>query len=144
MNRRDLVLATLASAEGRSFTPVQIQKAIFLITRNVPGLIDQGLPFDFSPYDYGPFDQSVYIEIEGLRRDGCAIVAPSGSGRWDTYAASDVGVAQGANLMSRLPPNISSYTRTITEWVRAQSFRDLVKSIYEAYPEMKANSIFKG
>jgi len=144
MNRRDLVLATLASAEGRPFTPVQIQKAIFLLTRNVPGLIDQGPGFDFVPYDYGPFDQSVYIEADFLRYEGLAVVSPAENGRWSTYAASDIGTARGKGLLERLPTNISDYIRTIAEWTRARSFRDLVKSIYEAYPEMKANSIFRG
>jgi hypothetical protein len=32
----------------------------------------------------------------------------------------------------------------VSDWVRAQSFNSLVKAIYDAYPEMKVNSIFRG
>lgn len=144
MHRRDLLLAVLASAEGRAFTPVQLQKSVFLICRNVPSLINSGPTFNFTPYDYGPFDPSVYTEAESLALSGQAIIAPSASGRWSTYAASDIGVARGRALIAELQANIQDYIRRISEWVRSQSFRDLVKSIYDAYPEMKVNSVFRG
>ena len=51
MNRGDIVLAMLASADGRTFSPVQIQKAIFLVSRNLPSIFDEGE--EFSP-DYSP------------------------------------------------------------------------------------------
>ena len=54
INRKELVLATLAAADGARFTPVQLQKAIFLLDRNLPAdLLDT--KFGFVPYDYGPF-----------------------------------------------------------------------------------------
>jgi hypothetical protein len=67
MNRRDLVLAILAAAEGRAYTPVQIQKAVFVICDQLPHLIDDGPRFNFAPYDYGPFDGDVYTEIAMLQ-----------------------------------------------------------------------------
>jgi hypothetical protein len=51
MTRGDLVLALLAAAEGRSYTPVQLQKAAFLATTNLEGLVDNGPAFHFVPYD---------------------------------------------------------------------------------------------
>jgi uncharacterized protein len=144
MNRRDLLLVVLASAEGRSFTPVQLQKSVFLISRNVPSLIDSGPTFNFTPYDYGPFDPSVYSEAVVLQLSGHVVIAPSASGRWSTYAASDAGVARGRALLAGLEANIQDYIRRISDWVRSLSFRDLVKSIYDAYPAMKENSVFRG
>src|SRR5258708_4475977 len=61
MDRRELVLALLASSEGRQYTPAQLQKAAFLVTRNMPQIV-QGTGFHFVPYDYGPFDSDVYNE----------------------------------------------------------------------------------
>ena len=77
MNPRDLVLAILAAAEGRPYTPVQIQKAIFIICDQFPSLIDAGPGFHFEPYDYGPFDSDVYSELAQLQRSGDAVIAPS-------------------------------------------------------------------
>jgi hypothetical protein len=144
MDRRDLVLAMLASAEGRPYTPVQIQKAIFLVCENLPKVIDGGPSFTFAPYDYGPFDSNVYAEAETLQALGCAVIAPSPYGRWNTYAASDDGLNRGRQILDGLDEPTRKYLKDTSEWVRRQSFSGLVRSIYEAYPRMRANSIFRG
>jgi hypothetical protein len=142
MNRRDLVLAILSSSDGRPYTPAQLQKAVFLIARRMPRIID-GPAFNFVPYDYGPFDSDVYSEAESLRRENEVIIAPSGVGRWNTYAASESGLNRGRTLLDRLDGPARTYLHEVSSWVRSQSFSSLVKSIYEAYPEMRANSIFR-
>lgn len=143
MNRRDLLLATMAAAQGGHFTPVQIQKAMFLVTRNLPFLIDEGPEFDFVPYDYGPFDRNVYVEAENLRDSNEAIIAPSPYGRWSTYAATLQGSERGQCILAQLDPEIMRYIVDVTNWVRAQSFGPLVKAIYDQYPEMRRNSVFR-
>jgi uncharacterized protein len=143
MNRLDLVLAILAAADGRPYTPVQIQKAVFLICDEFPELIDDGPEFHFEPYDYGPFDSDVYDEISRLENAGFADIAPSAYGNWNTYAASDEGVKVGRRLLGRLNADAGHYVERVSAWVRSLSFPRLVKSIYEAYPHMRANSIFK-
>ena len=145
MNRRDLVLAILSAADGRTYSPVQIQKAVFLVCEHFGEVIDDGPAFDFQPYDYGPFDSDVYSEIEALRRAGEAVIAPSANGNWNTYAASDAGIERSnAILHGILNDETSNYIFAISNWVRSLSFKSLVKSIYEAYPQMRANSIFRG
>jgi hypothetical protein len=143
MDRRELVLAVLASSEGRPYTPAQLQKAVFLVTRNMGRLVD-GPAFNFVPYDYGPFDSNVYAEAEALRQAGAVAIAPSGVGRWNTYAATEAGAARGKALLAQLDGPAQQYLREVSNWVRAQSFSSLVKAIYDAYPEMRANSIFRG
>ncbi|HTQ83753.1 MAG TPA: hypothetical protein VMI47_10845 [Pseudolabrys sp.] len=143
MDRGDLVLAILAAADGRPYTPVQIQKAVFVICDQFPDLIDDGPGFNFEPYDYGPFDSDVYSEISALDARGEAIIAPSGIGNWNTYAASDYGLARGRALLDEMGRQ-GKYVQKISDWVRSMSFSQLVKSIYEAYPDMRANSIFRG
>jgi uncharacterized protein len=145
MNRRDLVLAILAAAEGRPYMPVQIQKAVFIICDHLPGLIDDGPGFNFQPYDYGPFDSDVYDELQRLARSGEVVIAPAASGNWSTYAASDAGVERGGDLLyGGMTTEQTGYVQRVSAWVRSLSFRSLVRSIYEAYPEMRANSIFRG
>jgi hypothetical protein len=144
MDRRELLLAVLAAGGGRAFQPAQIQKAVFLITTNLPHLIHNGPRYNFQAYNYGPFDRNVYVEAEHLRDEGAALIAPSANGRWMTYAASDTGINRGQHILSRLTLKSRRYVGSVAGWVLAQSFGSLVKSIYDAYPEMKENSIFQG
>jgi uncharacterized protein len=143
MDRRELVLALLAAADGRPYTPVQLQKAVFLVTRNMPHIV-QGPGFQFAPYDYGPFDSDVYNEALALRLADQAAIAPSPVGRWNTYSATESGVKNGRAVLEALPAPAQKYLREVSAWVRSQSFSSLVKSIYDTYPEMRANSIFRG
>jgi hypothetical protein len=138
MQRSEAILAILASAQGRPLTPVQLQKAAFLLDRN--GL---ALGFHFVPYDYGPFDRSVYDEASSLAQDGLAAINPAQWGRWNVYSATPEGVEAGERVLDSLPPNHAAYVREVVEWVRKQSFASLVKSIYQQYPEMRANSVFQ-
>ena len=143
MNRRDLLLAILSASNGQPYQPVQIQKAVFLVSRNLPGVVNDGPGFAFAPYDYGPFDSLVYSEAEALQREGLATVVPAASG-WRTYAVSQDGLGPGRALLESLPEIQRDYIVNVSEWVRKLGFADLVKSIYEAYPEQRVNSVFQG
>jgi hypothetical protein len=142
MTRKEVLLAVLAAARG-TFTPAQLQKGAFLVARNVPALVTNGPPFDFKPYDYGPFDRAVYDEASALQAEGLADISPSGWGRWNIYSASEEGVKRGEEILARMSDPHRKYVTETAGWVRAQSFTGLVKSIYKAYPEMRANSIFR-
>ena len=144
MHRRELLLVTLATAKGRPFQPAQIQKALFLVSTNLPQLTDPDESYNFLPYNYGPFDHNVYADAEDLQTEGAAVIAPSANGRWRTYAASEAGLVRGERLLATLDRDSRTYIDDVVRWVLAQSFGSLVKSIYEAYPEMKENSIFQG
>lgn len=139
MQPSETILAILASANGRPLTPVQLQKAAFLLDRNG---VASG--FQFRPYDYGPFDRTVYDEASVLAERGLVSINPAQWGRWNVYAATEEGIDAGRALLERLPPNHAAYVRDVVEWVSNQSFASLVKSIYQQYPEMKENSIFQG
>jgi uncharacterized protein len=143
MNRRDALLGILGAADGRSFSPVQIQKAAFLVDRNLPEIFDANSRFDFEPYDYGPFDRDVYIEINALEMQGLASLSKA-IGRFTEYSATDQGVERANEILDALPDHQSDYIRRVVDWVRSLSFARLVKSIYEEYPDMRANSIFQG
>lgn len=143
MRRSEAVLAVLASANGATLSPAQLQKAAFLLARNIPDVFDAGQAFNFAAYDYGPFDRAVYDEAQMLQLQGLAQINQAPNGRWKVYAASPHGVASGQAVLQRLAPDRRDYIQRVVEWVRQQSFTSLVKSIYTAYPEMRANSIFQ-
>jgi uncharacterized protein len=141
MRRRDVTLMVLASADGQSFTPVQIQKALFLLSREASELFDKGSRYTFTPYDYGPFDRAVYLDIDELAAEGKAAVSNDQLRR---FAATATGLEQGRKALSKLGANEQKYVREVVDFVRRLSFADLVTAIYRKYPEMKANSVFVG
>jgi hypothetical protein len=140
MQPRDFALAGLAGTQGR-LTPVQIQKLLFLLDRNIGQQLG-GSGFAFQPYHYGPFDRRVYTTLEALRNEGLTVIdEPVGGMR--TYGLTDAGRAAAATIFATLPANFRTYISQVQQFVRSQSFAGLVSSIYQAYPEMKANSVFQ-
>lgn len=141
MNKRELLLVAFGAGAKHEHTPVQVQKLLFLIDRNVGARID-GPVFNFAPYDYGPFDASVYEVLRELEGDGLVSSSESTRG-WKRHALTDKGVAEGERLAQGIDPVVIDYIKRASEFVRSLSFSDLVSAVYKAYPEMKANSVFR-
>lgn len=142
MDKQSLLLAALSAGGSYQHTPVQIQKLVFLIERNVAG--DLGGPsFEFKAYDYGPFDSSIYEILRELETRGLAVSSPTTRG-WKKYQLTESGLAEGQGLLNGFPKRAADYVRSVSEFVRRLSFAELVSSVYKAYPEMKANSVFRG
>ena len=141
MERRDFVLAAMSPAGTSPFTPVQVQKLLFLLDRNVSEQI-RGPYFRFEPYDYGPFDRSVYIELDSLQHDGLIeIHEPLHSGP-RTYRLTHQGHEKGEAFHGKLPTVAQLYVKAAVDYVRSLTFAQLVAAIYQAYPEMRENSVF--
>jgi uncharacterized protein YwgA len=142
MDRDQVVLAALAAAgQNANFTPVQVQKLFFLLDREATHLLG-GPHFVFTAYDYGPFDRTVYDQIEELSARGLAEV--QNTGRYRRYSLTPAGLSQGNAILSSLNTGTRGYMSEVAQWVRKLSFEQLVASIYRRYPEMKANSVFRG
>jgi len=107
-----------------------------LLDRNVANQIG-GPHFNFQPYDYGPFDAAVYRELEVLQRKGLVNIANYGSRR--TYELTAAGQRAGEGVLGTMPGELSNYIAQVATWVRRLSFAQLVGSIYQQYPEMRAN-----
>jgi uncharacterized protein YwgA len=142
MNRDNLVLAALAAGGvGASYSPVQVQKLLFLLDREVAALTG-GPHFDFQPYDYGPFDSGVYAAIEGLRSRGSAEIVTTGYYR--RYLLTEEGFKAGILQLDLMDPKLKDYIQQLVKWIRSLSFNQLVAAIYNRYPDMKVNSVFRG
>ena len=140
MKREDVLLAVLSVAGNASYSPAQLQKTMFLLSQNLPGLFETG--YHFAPYDYGPFDVEVYKDSESLQREGLASITRSTKGNWKIYGVTDEGRQRGQVQLRSLPESQQKYIVDVSQWVLKQDFASLVKSIYKAYPNMRVNSIF--
>ena len=142
MTQRDFVLASLAAAGCEYFTPVQLQKFLFLLDRNIGPLLG-GSGFSFQPYHYGPFDSDVYRALERLRDEDLAEITES-PGRLRAYRLTDRGREAGEALAREtLDGRSREYMAAVGRLVRSLPFSSLVSSIYKAYPDMKVNSVFQ-
>lgn len=142
--RQELVLAALAAGDTNSeLSPVQAQKLFFLIDQNVAGTIG-GQQFNFEPYDYGPFDSAVYSDLDLLSSADEGMVEIVRNGRYRTYRLTEKGRLFGVQKLSEIDAGASDYFGRAKDWVKGLSFQGLVKAIYQAYPAMRAKSIFRG
>lgn len=142
-DRNDVVLAVLAASSGEPYSPVQLQKSLFLVDRTLGQRIG-GPYFDFQPYDYGPFDASVYDTTSDLSSEGLVEIRRDPDTPVRKYLVTPVGLESGNKILAELDPDICQYLTKLSKWVRAQTFSSLVSSIYRKYPEMKENSVFRG
>ena len=129
--------AMAAGGPGAIYDPVQIQKLLFLVDREIPEEVG-GPHFRFVPYHYGPFDEKVYGILQLLERKGQVTVDRTGA--YPCYALTDLGLKEGLGILRTLAPAVSHYLTQAADWVRRLSFSQLLRDIYARYPDMATNS----
>jgi uncharacterized phage-associated protein len=143
VQKRDWTLLVIGAAGGKKVSPVQLQKALFLVSKTLkPKQRQTSTFYRFKAYDYGPFCSEVYSDAEALKEAGLvSITCQEFSFRH--YAATDDGQKKAQELRGELDPEVAAYLDDLVLWVRSLSFVQLVQAIYKMYPAMKANSIFQ-
>ena len=140
MDRRDWLLAAIATAGDRGLTPIQIQKAMFLLKKEAPDYVGERF-YDFVPYNYGPFSSVIYGDVDGLVFAGAVLESPSG--RYSVYRATESGQERAAASLERIDKRARQYLETMVSWVSNVDFRQLLRSIYAKYPEYAEKSVFR-
>lgn len=139
IGRPQVILAAMAGGgPGASFFPVQLQKLLFLIDREIPEGVN-GPHFRFIPHHYGPFDQEIYIEIKALMRTGAVDV--DDEKRHPQYFLTDAGWQAGTHVLQGLSEAAARYVREAAGWVRTLTFPQLLRAIYAYCPAMAVNSV---
>ncbi len=141
MNKREMVLAMLAvCGEDVEFSPVQVQKGLFLIDEEAEDLLGRKL-FDFIPYSFGPFDHTIYLDLENLERE--KLVEVRRTDKLRKFVLTPKGFEKGTAALGKLKPEAAEYLKEVAVWVRSMNFHQLVAAIYKIYPGMRKNSIFQ-
>ncbi len=144
MTPQDWTLLVIAAASGKPVQPVQLQKALFLISRGLNAQQRQTDAFyEFTPYDYGPFSSDVYRDAEALEESGFVKIVRPPETRYREYSVTATGMERAQELRRSLGAPAAGYLQRVVDFVRALSFNALVSAIYKAYPEMRANSVFQ-
>lgn len=123
MKREKLLLAMLATANGQTFEPVHVQKAMFLLARAHEGLFDDDSRYNFTPYDYGPFDSQVYVDAEYLHNEGLASIQSAPDYGFKFYGATPKGLVTGTRILEDLGQEAAAIIRRISTSVRSCTLR---------------------
>lgn len=124
-------------------SPVQIQKAMFLMAKEAEREVGRGF-YRFKPYNYGPFDAAIYDDLEELARTDLVAIEISPNRRWHSYSVTAAGRQRSAEIRESAKAETLEFLKRVVEWVCARSFSSLVRAIYEKYPEYRTNSVFVG
>jgi hypothetical protein len=138
----DWNLLVLAAAAGSPLSPAQHQKALFLLSRDLPPAALGGQPYDFAAEAYGPFDAAVFADAARLAEGGLAVMTRARGG-WAEYAATPRGIEEAKAIRGRLDPAVVAHVEAVVAWARSLSFPGLIRSILDAFPEMKVNCVFQ-
>jgi len=142
VTRKDWTLLAIRAARRGGLSPVQLQKTLFLLGKEIPEQVGTQF-YNFKPYNYGPFDQAVYADADRLSAEGYVDIVQRSGESWKTYTITRDGEIK-ASYLDLEAGEVRSYVDQLVEWVQQQNFQQLVRAIYAKYPEMRANSVFQG
>jgi hypothetical protein len=138
VDRQDIMLLIADGADGSyPLDPIRLMKGCFIVDQIGPAEW-KGL-FAFEPYDYGPFDSSVYRARDALVGKDLLLRYPAG--RYSQYAISEAGRERAAMLASSMDKPAADWLRNIGHWVTSKSFTELLREIYERFPDYATKSI---
>jgi len=142
MEKKEIILSALAAGNCNIHTPVQIQKLLFLIDKNVATSIG-GPFFHFQPYSYGPFDKQICDLLGLLIQEGDVETIRNPYLKWVKYRLTPQGQKKGEEILNSIDNGARGYIVKLSEFVRSLNFTELVSAIYKEYPEMRVNSVFQ-
>lgn len=132
------MLCFIALPEGKTnvLSPIQIMKGMFLIKQelNVSNF------YEFKPYLYGPCSLEVYEDIQRFVEENLILLLPSIRG-WKLYTISSKGMEKFKAISKTMDEEFLENMRRIKKIVMEKSFIELLKYVYEKYPEFAINSI---
>jgi len=143
MSRKDWLLLVIGAARGELLSPVQLQKSMFLLKEDQGDAVGQYF-YEFVPYAYGPFCVDLYRDAEELEQEGLVSIHLNRSGRWREYRVTPEGRELAKNLRAQISDETASYIKKTVKMVRALSFHELVREIYERFPDYRKHSVFQG
>jgi len=136
MRRRDLLLyfIYIPVKKPNMLSPIQIMKGMFLLRKE----LNLKNFYDFKPYLYGPCSFEIYRDLRELSKEGLIALMPSSS-HWKYYIITSLGIKRCRKIS--LEENLIDKMRDIKRIVMEKSFFELLKYVYNKYPEYAVNSI---
>jgi DNA-binding PadR family transcriptional regulator len=137
---RDWLLLLLAGA-AEPIDRVRIQKAMFLFAERSKAPVSE--KYGFEPYHYGPFSFAIYPDLATLQKEGLIQAEVRGWTRSPSYSLTRVGAERAVSLKRGVPGPRVDLLAHLRDWVMERSFSQLLRDIYQLYPEYATKSIFR-
>lgn len=140
MEKKDILIALMYLPANKAvvMSPIQIMKSLFLFKMELK-LSDEEF-YKFEPYLYGPCSFEVYSDLDSLKIQGLVDSETSVWG-WKHYRLTKKGSEIAKENIKRMDKNMLKQLRIIKNNVMSKSFIELLKYIYDKYPEYAKNSI---
>jgi uncharacterized protein YwgA len=133
-------MLALAIAGERGLTPIQIQKAMFLLRMEALEHVGDQF-YQFQPYNYGPFNSLIYSDVDALVREG--LLREQQYANYSRYFATDVGRQRAEEIGRPINSEAKDFLTRTVQWIQSVDFGQLLRSIYAKYPPYAVNSIFR-
>lgn len=141
MKPHEQLLSFIAAGETPT-DPIRVMKGLFIFTmaaRNNKNLAPEGV-FNFGPMDYGPCAPDIYNALDVLERSGQIQKLPVPGETWSKLIATTVGRAAATEIY-KSNRDTASFLASLRAWTDKQSFRSLLRTVYEKWPEYAVNSV---
>ena len=140
MHRKDWLVLFLGLPGGSyPADQIRVMKGMFLWSKEGPREARQ--LYHFEPYNYGPFDTAVYRDLDALESEGLLRVESSFGDRQRRYSLTLAGDRRAAELTAKARPDSLAKLRGIKKEVTAAPFAELLRSIYDRYPDYAVKSV---
>src|SRR5258705_12332099 len=114
-SRDEFLLLALASASDGRLTPVQIQKAMFLLKQEAGQFVGPDF-YEFVPYNYGPFNSSIYDDLNTLAAEGLVTVDQSQGRSWAMNTITGTCQQKAGQVRTNDQPPIPDFTQNVCTW----------------------------
>ncbi len=143
MDKQKNILLSVIYLLGKVWGRTYLQKFLYLLNREV---FNDNL-FDYKNYKYGPFcedinDELTFLEVEGKVQEIPTIT--KGLNTSYTYELTESGKKIATEIFDKkVSVKIKHKLIEYTNKFRNYSPTDLLKYVYEKYPEVTENSVFE-
>jgi uncharacterized protein YwgA len=138
-----LLLLALRDAE-KPLDPVRLQKGLFLLRQE--GGLAEDEAYNFRPYDYGPFSPTIYRDLQDLLTAGYVREMPVQGYNWNRYAVTPAGIHHAQEHVDGFDADHRQVLRQLAA-IKAElvqfTFDELLRRVYDKYPDFAAQSVFR-
>lgn len=144
LDREGWILAYLYSPgrTGKYNEPVEgsipLMKGLFLLEKDR----SISIPYTFKPDMFGPLCLEVYDDLNHLTTGTGEIAQEVRSNqRWKTFRLTERGLAEAQEMYKRLPLETRKAIQEIKKMTGEMKMTELIKFVYQKYPDFAKNSI---
>ena len=141
MTRKDWLLLAVSGREGTDAAPIdplRLMKTLFVAGQQLD--LDSPDFYRFVAYSYGPFAREIYPDLDQLEYEELIEAVPNPGRTWPRYRATLAGSEYAAALVDGGGLE-AGHLLAVRDWAVSISFRDLLRAVYQQWPEFAENSI---